>query len=126
MSISVDIPILGRNSSIWLTEDGYLCTNILGTGKAFYIGEEKVAEFIYYVVMHCPDRTVVVHDYSQEEGAQTATEDNGEESGIVEMTTQGYFGDQSPQTAAAQTSAAEPYIPGTVTSPAYNITTSEE
>lgn len=126
MSISVNIPILGRNSSIWITEDGYLCTNILNSGKAFYIGEEQVGKFLQYVVLNCPDRTVVVYDYSQEEGAQTAAEDNGEESDIVVMTSQGYFGDQEPQTATAQTSAAEPYIPGTVTSPAYNITTSEE
>ena len=126
MSILADDPVLGRTSSIWITEEGYLCTNILNSGKAFYIGEEKVAEFIYYVVMHCPDRTVVVHDYSQENGAQTAADDRGEESDIVEMTTQGYFGDGAAKTSGGQRPAAEPEIQGAVTSPAYNITTSEE
>lgn len=126
MSISVNIPILGRTSSIWITEDGYLCTNILNSGKAFYIGEEQVGKFLQYVVLNCPDRTVVVYDYSQEEGAQTSAEDNGEESGIVEMTTQGYFGDGAVKTSGGQSPAAEPEIQGAVTSPAYNITTSEE
>ena len=51
ISVSVDIPILGyKNISCWLTENGYLCTNILDTGKGFYIGEEKVKEFVDYVI----------------------------------------------------------------------------
>lgn len=126
LSIAVDIPLLGRSCSIWLTEDGYLCTNILDTGKAFYIGKEKVGQFLQYVFLNCPDRTVSVYDFSQENDGAT-TESDGEESDIVEMTTRAYFGDaEPPQTANAQTSISEPYIPGAVTSPAYNITTSEE
>lgn len=50
MSISVNLPVLGyTNISVSITEDGYLATNILATGKAFYIGEEAVAEFVEYV-----------------------------------------------------------------------------
>ncbi len=50
VKISVDIPLLGyENISIELTDKGYLITNILGTGKGFYIGEEKVEEFIDYI-----------------------------------------------------------------------------
>lgn len=49
-SISVDIPLLGvKNKTIQLTDKGYLITNILDTGKCFYIGEDKVQEFINYV-----------------------------------------------------------------------------
>ena len=42
MSVSVNIPILGyENIALSVTEDGYLITNILDTGKAFFIGKEK-------------------------------------------------------------------------------------
>ena len=124
LSISVNVPVLGyENISIWLTEDGYLCTNILGSGKAFYIGEEKVQAFIWYVVANCTDRTVTVINNRHAEDEPSTSYDDGE---IVEMTTQGYF--PGVETAVeGQTTAAPPYE-GTVTSPAYNIgvTTSEE
>ena len=49
-SISVDIPLLGyKNISLTVTEDGYLWTNILDIGKAFYIGREKAEAFADYV-----------------------------------------------------------------------------
>ena len=128
LSVSVNIPLLGyENIGLWVTEDGHLVTNILESGKAFFTGKEKVAQFVYYVVMNCTDREVIVYDYGKEDnGAATTVEE-----GIVEMTTQGWNPDM-PQTATAQTTAASPYNPDqpavTVTSPAYNpqITTSEE
>ena len=50
MGISTNVDILGFNNiSLSVTEDGYLTTNILATGKAFYIGEEKVQTFINFV-----------------------------------------------------------------------------
>ena len=50
IDISVDIPLLGRkNISVELTDKGYLITNILDTGKGFYIGENKVQEFLDYI-----------------------------------------------------------------------------
>ena len=50
ISISIDIPILGyKNISVTLTDKGYLITNILDTGKGFYIGENKVNEFLEYI-----------------------------------------------------------------------------
>lgn len=50
ISISVDIKLLGyENISVSLTDKGYLLTNILDTGKGFYIGEDKVQEFLNYV-----------------------------------------------------------------------------
>ena len=53
MSISVDIELLGyKNISVAVTEDGYLTTNILDIGKAFYIGTEKVNEFVNYILEH--------------------------------------------------------------------------
>jgi hypothetical protein len=124
LSIGVNVPVLGyENIIIWVTEDGYLCTNILGSGKAFYIGEEKVTAFIRYVVANCTDRTVTVVNNRHTEEDDSNGQDTGE---IVEMTSQGYF--PGVETAVeGQTTAAPPYD-GVVTSPAYNIgfTTSEE
>ncbi len=60
MSISVNIPLLGyENISLGVTEDGYLTTNILGTGKAFYIGAEKAARFVDYVIENCEGYEIV-------------------------------------------------------------------
>lgn len=57
MGISVNIPLLGySNISLAVTEEGYLTTNILDTGKAFYIGTEKVESFVNYVKQHCEGR----------------------------------------------------------------------
>jgi len=54
MNISIEIPILGYEFiALWVTEDGYLATNILDTGKAFYLGKDKVQAFIQYVHTHC-------------------------------------------------------------------------
>ncbi len=60
MSISVDIPLLGyQNISLSVTEDGYLTTNILDTGKAFFLGKEKVNQFVTYVIENCKGYEVV-------------------------------------------------------------------
>lgn len=54
MSISVNIPLLGyKNISLGVTDDGYLTTNILETGKAFFIGKERVQQFKNYVIENC-------------------------------------------------------------------------
>ena len=51
MSISVHIPLLGyKNISLAVTEDGYMTTNILETGKLCFIGTEKVTAFVQYVL----------------------------------------------------------------------------
>lgn len=50
IGISSSIPLLGeKNKSVELTDTGYLTTNILGLGKTFYIGEDKVEEFLDYI-----------------------------------------------------------------------------
>lgn len=54
MDIGVDLPLLGyKNISLGVTEDGYIVTNILDTGKAFYIGKDKAEAFIEYVEDEC-------------------------------------------------------------------------
>lgn len=54
MSVSVNIPLLGyQNIGLWVTEDGYLVTNILDTAKIFNPGAKKTEQFIHYVIEHC-------------------------------------------------------------------------
>lgn len=54
MSVSVNIPVLGyENISLSVSDNGYITTNILDTGKAFYIGKDKVNAFVDYVLKNC-------------------------------------------------------------------------
>lgn len=63
MSVSVNIPLLGyENISMAVTEDGYLTTNILDTGKAFFLGKEKTKRFVDYVLEHGEGRELVYTD----------------------------------------------------------------
>ena len=78
--ISVSIPVLGiENLGMWVTEDGYLCTNILDTGKYFFIGAQKTkafADYLYNNVMYTdttlPDITES-YDGTPEAAVVTAT-----------------------------------------------------
>lgn len=79
MSISVDIPLLGyKNISLAVTEDGYLTSNILDTGKAFYIGVDKVQAFVDYVIENCEGYQIVYvnpsDDIQPESGVTDAPE----------------------------------------------------
>lgn len=66
MDISVSLPILGyENISISLHENGYIATNILGTGKMFCIGEENTQALINYVLEEC-DGYEIVYVYEEE------------------------------------------------------------
>lgn len=75
ISIAIDVPQLGyTNKSIWLTKDGYLHTNILDTGKAFFIGKDTVESFLNTVI-----NTYEGHEMSYtntQEGAESATAEN--------------------------------------------------
>ena len=54
IGISIDLKLLGyENISLAVTDEGYVTTNILATGKAFYIGKEKAEEFYKYVTENC-------------------------------------------------------------------------
>lgn len=59
--MSISASLLGMSKSITLTEDGYLISNIFETGKWFYIGQDKVSEFVKYVTDNC-DGYVYVYD----------------------------------------------------------------
>lgn len=50
MGIGIDVKQIGAvNISLAVNESGYLQTNILETAKSFYIGMDKVNEFVNYV-----------------------------------------------------------------------------
>ena len=60
MTVSVSLPLLGiENVSLAVTADGYLTTNLLGTRKSFYIGEEATTAFVTYVLEHCEGSEIV-------------------------------------------------------------------
>ncbi|QVK18632.1 hypothetical protein KHQ81_02640 [Mycoplasmatota bacterium] len=51
MGISIDVKNVGhKNISLAVNDAGYLQTNILNTGKTFFIGKDKVEYFIDYVL----------------------------------------------------------------------------
>ena len=82
MSVSVDIPVLGyKNISCWVTEDGYLVTNILDTGKAFYIGKDKVQEFVNYILNNYEGFKIV---YVDENGNEIDDTIDGEVNDVTE------------------------------------------
>lgn len=63
LSVSINVPLLGyKNISLSVTEEGWLTTNILDTGKAFFIGEEAVQQFADYVLEHCEGHEIVYVD----------------------------------------------------------------
>jgi len=79
ISIAVNIPLLGyKNISVSLTDKGYLITNILATGKGFYIGEAKVQKFLECIKENY-DGYEIVYVYKEENNIE-----NGEDK-IIEV-----------------------------------------
>ncbi len=117
ISISVDIPLLGyKNISVSLTDKGYLLTNILDTGKGFYIGEDKVQEFLNYIKENYDGYKIV---YVDENGIEITnrnleTENNTEEGKIMvtENTVNGYVTKEiETDKMTSNENKTEPYIP---------------
>ena len=82
ISVSINIELLGyENISLTVTEDGYLTTNILGTGKAFFIGKEKAEEFYGYVRENCEGTEKITYTVNSSEpsgtGASSSAYDPG-------------------------------------------------
>ncbi len=60
LDLCVSVPILGyENISLSIHEDGYLITNILSTGKKFFVGEENTQAFVDYVLKECSGYEIV-------------------------------------------------------------------
>lgn len=85
MSISVDIPLLGyKNISVSVSEDGYLTTNILETGKTFYIGEDKVKNFVNYIIKNYDGyKTVYVDENGNELPEENLEEETNQEDDTI-------------------------------------------
>lgn len=117
IGISVDIPLLGyKNISVSLTDKGYLLTNILDTGKGFYIGEDKVQEFLDYIKDNYNGYKIV---YVDESGSGITDEEVKTEKNIVEEkimmtenTVNGYVTkEMDTNTITSNENKIEPYIP---------------
>lgn len=117
IEISVDIPLLGyKNISVSLTDKGYLLTNILDTGKGFYIGEDKVKEFLQYIKENYDGYKIV---YVDENGREITDKNMEAENNIVEekmMTTEntvnGYITKEvETNKITSYENKTEPYIP---------------
>lgn len=82
ISVSINIELLGyENISLTVTGDGYLTTNILGTGKAFFIGKEKAENFAEYVHENCEGTEKITYIVNSSEpsgtGAASSAYDQG-------------------------------------------------
>ena len=63
IDINVKFPYSnGLDLGVSLTDKGYLITNILDTGKGFYIGEEKVQEFLDYIIKNYDGYKIIYVD----------------------------------------------------------------
>ena len=72
ISVSINIELLGyENISLAVTEDGYLTTNILDTGKAFFIGKEKAENFAEYVRENCKGTEKITYIVNSSEPSGT-------------------------------------------------------
>lgn len=79
MTISLNIPILGyQNISCTITEEGYLITNILDTGKAFAIGKEKAQEFVHYILDNYEGYKIIYVDANGNRSEDEAVSKEGE------------------------------------------------
>lgn len=67
-SVSASVDILGiSNKSLAITEDGYITTNIMERGYAFYIGEDKAKEIAYRLGIDNIERDTTPQDFDPQE-----------------------------------------------------------
>lgn len=73
VQINAEIEALGQTGAyIAISRDGYLETNILSTGKLFFIGETAAERFTEYFENECEAETLQAYSFSY------SSEDNGE------------------------------------------------
>ena len=67
-SVSANVDMLGiSNKSFAVTEDGYITTNIMERGYAFYIGEDKAKEIAYRLGIDNIERDTTPQDFDPQE-----------------------------------------------------------
>ena len=75
LSIASSVNVLGNHyMAMWLTEDGYLGTNLVEQGAYFRIGEEKVKAFVAEVRKHQAYRYIYEELDGEEEYEQAGEE----------------------------------------------------
>lgn len=75
LDISVNIPLLGyQNISLAIMDKGYIQTNILDTGKLFYVGEEHTKAFVEYVLKNCEGYEIITVYSTEDAKEESATE----------------------------------------------------
>ena len=91
LSISAGIDLLGyHDHTITLTEDGYLWTNLLESGKYFRIGEEKVQAFVKEVTENHQGYIYIYDDAGDpvpEAGEESRVAETGVEEGVTVVQT---------------------------------------
>lgn len=69
IGFSANVKALGIvNHSVWLTENGYMVTNILDTAKCFYIGPDAVSAFMDFMRANLPYEEQVDATFAPGEG----------------------------------------------------------
>ena len=69
IGFSVNVPALGIvNKGLWLTEGGYMVTNLLETAKCFYVGPDAVNAFIDFMRANLPYEEQVNVTFAPGEG----------------------------------------------------------
>lgn len=106
MGVSVNIPLLGyQNISLSVQEGGYLNTNILDTGKLFYVGEDCTQAFVDYVTQHCEGyEPVTIYANRTEEPEKQASEN-------ISQNTVQYTPAATPQASSASAPSSAPAVP---------------
>ncbi len=85
LGISINIPLLGyENISLAIMDRGYIQTNILDTGKLFYIGEEYTEAFVEYVLKECEGYEIIPVYNVTDATEESATEESATEAGPTE------------------------------------------
>lgn len=112
MDISVNIPLLGyENIGVSVNEYGYLITNILETGKAFYIGEEKVQKFVNYIIENYDGYKIVYVDENGNELSRDNPKDKNVEYDVImfQNNTTNATKEYIPNSNASKQNFTEPY-----------------
>lgn len=80
MNIGISVNLFGYNNIVMnVDENGYLTTNILSSGKYFFIGKEKAKEFIDYVEKNF-EGYIIKYVYEEDPDDKPKPENAGESS----------------------------------------------
>ena len=80
LAVSISLSDFGyENIALSITRDGYLQTNVLETGKIFYIGEEKTKAFAEYIYRNADSRQLSLGSDTLNKSLSSYYQENSEE-----------------------------------------------